>query len=352
MLAKIGYAVKHASHKNDLDDVQGRRSSDSGLLTYLTRQPQLDISGVKTTEEFVKTPNEEGTMFTRLYEPEDATKVKGMVFHCVGFCDTIDWTPTDIGVHFAKQGFVVFMVDNKGMGRSNGSFGYLTHWEKDIVEPALRLFSYAIDKYIKSNETYNKIIHEPQNYFVTGHSMGGANAICITLKLQQEPRAFSIKGTVVIAPMTGIHPDKIPPAAAQFILRRMVAPIWPCAKLVPGDLEVQTRDPELHRLINDNPLAFPHKHISVKTATVLLSAMEFIESNMSQFKTPLLLCQGDDDTLNECGTAKRFYEECGTAQGDKEIRIYKAKGHVLWKEEPVMLDDAIEWINKRLTNDQ
>eukprot|EP01083_Nonionella_stella_P105826 304645_1 len=353
MLAKIGYAVKHASHKNDLDDVQGRRSSDSGLLTYLTRQPQLDISGVKTTEEFVKTPNEEGTMFTRLYEPEDATKVKGMVFHCVGFCDTIDWTPTDIGVHFAKQGFVVFMFDNKGMGRSDGLFSYINNWEEDMVEPALWLFDYAINKYIKPDPMYSKLIDEPQNYAVTGHRMGGANAICIALRLQERKRektedSWNIKCVVLMAPLVTIAENQLPPACVKWTLTSILAPVWSHAKLAAIDLDIQSREDELTQLIDDNPIAYPHKHVSLRSAVASLHVVDFIEKNTKEFKTPLLLCQGDDDLLTDPAGAIRFCKECGCDENDKEIKIYQGKGHVLWKEVPTMLDDAIDWINSKM----
>eukprot|EP01083_Nonionella_stella_P106410 307092_1 len=130
MFGTIGHLIKHASFKHPLDDAEGRRKN-VGVNEYLKKQRQLDVSNIKITQELVEKPNKDGSvtsMFTKLFEPQDPTKAKGMLLHCVGFVDRVDWTPTDIGAAFAKQGFVVFMFDNKGMGRSDGLFSYINDW--------------------------------------------------------------------------------------------------------------------------------------------------------------------------------------------------------------------------------
>lgn len=38
-------------------------------------------------------------------------KVRGVIFLCAGYADTVSWLPTDRAVRFAQAGFVVYGLD-------------------------------------------------------------------------------------------------------------------------------------------------------------------------------------------------------------------------------------------------
>ena len=82
---------------------------------------------------------------------------------------------------------------------------------------------------IKKNKVYKNSIEKYQNYFLSGHSMGGANAIYIALQ-EQKKNTLNIKGIILIAPMCQIV--HIPPPFISWLLENIVMTIIPNAKVI------------------------------------------------------------------------------------------------------------------------
>eukprot|EP01084_Bolivina_argentea_P003311 6214_1 len=158
--------------------------------------------------EYVEKPNGQ-LLFTKLFEPKNKTSVKGMIFKASGFASYIDWIGTDIGVQYAKLGFIVLMFDPIGQGRSDGLYCHINNFE-DAIDDAIWIYNYAIDKYIKTNELYTNSIDKNNNYFLMGNSMGGATSILVALKSQKKDNKF--KGIIAVAPLVSIH-ENMKPAA-------------------------------------------------------------------------------------------------------------------------------------------
>ena len=143
----------------DVDTAPGRRVLLADLVTE--QSPSVKIS-----TEYIETPD--GTLlFGKLYQPKNPSLAKGMICFCIGFTgysDTSDYNKR--GIQYCEQGFIVFMCDWKGHGKSDGDFIHIQDFEKDIIDVAIFAFDFAIEKYIKSDPDYIDTIDKPNNYFL------------------------------------------------------------------------------------------------------------------------------------------------------------------------------------------
>eukprot|EP01083_Nonionella_stella_P207135 752780_1 len=158
----------------NVDSAPGRRILLNELITK-------ESASVKVTTEYIQ--KADGTLlFGKLFEPRNPSDAKAMICYCIGFGDHTEFRLHDIGIEYAEQGFIVFMCDWKGHGRSDGDFIHIQDFDIDIIDEGIFAFDYAINKYIKSHPIYTNTIHKPNNYFLSGSSMGGAIAIRVALK--------------------------------------------------------------------------------------------------------------------------------------------------------------------------
>ena len=177
------------------DTAIGRRHilSEKGIDTYLHDWSCDARANVKVTTEYIEKPSGE-IAHTKLFQPLNPADAKGMICYSIGFADHMEWFAHDIGCSYAEKGFVVFMCEHKGHGRTDGEFAVITDFDTEIVDEAIWLFFQAIDRYIKPHPVYSQNIDEHNNYFLSGASMGGAITIMIALKLQQRA-SNPFKGT-------------------------------------------------------------------------------------------------------------------------------------------------------------
>ena len=309
-------------------------------------ESKLDHTNIKITEKYVE--NESGDIiFTKLFEPKNPSKAKAIILHSVGFSARIGWVPHDFGVQSAQQGLIVFMFDHKGMGETDGRFCRIDDFDKDFVDRGIWIFNYAINEYIKSNDVYKKLIDKPQNYFLSGHSMGGASTIRIALK-EQKKNTLNIKGIILIAPMCQIGADKMPSPVTLWILQNILLPVIPGARLINSGMDKTTLNHKVQEITDQDPIG-DCNYIALITGMNLLQTTQFIQENAKNLKMPMLICQGDKDIATDCNGCAEFFDNCDQIKKeDKLMKIYQDKGHTLWLEEPEMINDVKEWINRYL----
>eukprot|EP00483_Globobulimina_turgida_P003598 UN03604 len=101
----------------------------------------------------------DGTLlFGKLFEPINPQDAKAMICYCIGFADHTEWYLHDVALKYAQMGFIVFMLDWQGHGRSDGDFIQIQDFDVDIVDQGIWAFDYAINKYIKSHQIYVETI--------------------------------------------------------------------------------------------------------------------------------------------------------------------------------------------------
>lgn len=169
------------------DTAIGRRQllSEKGIDQYLQTFPHEARQKVKVTTEYVEKPSGE-MAHCKLFEPINPSDAKGMICYCIGFSDHMDNFEHDIGCMYASAGFVVYMVEFKGHGRSDGDFVVILDFERDIVDETIWIFLRAMEHHIKPHPVYSQSIDQNKNYLLFGVSMGGAVAVWIENKLQKK----------------------------------------------------------------------------------------------------------------------------------------------------------------------
>lgn len=261
-----------------------------------------------------------------------------------------DWFFHDVGYHYAQLGFIVYMPEYKGHGRSDGYYVVIDDFENDLVDECIWIFNRAINKYIRSNEIYKNSIDKDNNYFLSGVSMGGAVAISIGLK-QQNKLDNPYKGIIVCSPMVGIAPENIPPKWQIWCMSTCLLPCCPYAKLIPNNIaETLTPDKELQKKHDDNPVIY-YDNMALITGHNLLETTFRLQQKCKDLKLPLMIVHGDNDCVTSCDISKKFYDECGCTLNDKNIKIYPGKGHLIYEEEPKVFNDTTDWMLQRIQKD-
>ena len=332
------------------DTAIGRRQILNGPDGYYLKDhaSYSSSSSVKITTEYVEKPNGE-LLYTKLFEPKDATKAKGMICYSIGFGDHTDWHYHDIGYKYAQLGFIIYMPEYKGTGRSDGRFMEIESFDA-IVDDMIWIFDYAVNKYIKSNKIYKNRIDKYNNYFLSGTSMGGALTICIALK-QQNKSDNRYKGLVTTAPMVALAAEVTPPQWQIFCLQSCLLPCCPYWKCVPNGVgDNLTNDKALLKEILANPVMYL-ENLPLCTGNEMLETTLSLTKRANELKMPMLIVHGDADTLTDPGHSKQYYEKCGCDKGDKELRIYPNRGHIIYEEEPKVFDDSVKWMMQRIKQD-
>eukprot|EP01083_Nonionella_stella_P048759 130190_1 len=180
------------------DTAPGRRKQLNSQGYYANKSP-FPSQDVSITSEYVEKPNG-SLLFTKLFEPKDKASVKGMICFSDGVSCSIDFLGHRIGVEYAASGFVVCMFDYAGHGRSDGPWVIIEDFEETLVAEAVWIYTYIINKHIKSDPLYSRLIDIPSNYFLSGRSMGGAVAILAPLEFKKQ-KQINIKGVAVAAPL-------------------------------------------------------------------------------------------------------------------------------------------------------
>eukprot|EP01083_Nonionella_stella_P028313 77970_1 len=361
------------------DHADGRRKILNDHINVIQKMEEsYDSSSVRITQRYIEKPDGM-LLFSKLFEPKDPRNAKAMICYSPGFTDHISWLTHGVGVKYAQLGFVVFMVDWKGHGRSDGQYIHIADFETDVVDEAIWAFNYAINKYIKTNDIYAEQIDKHNNYFLNGMSMGGAITINVALKsIRQQQQQTTVhyedekndlgaafikdyenttsknsvftqwKGIVVACPMIGFSKEQRKPDWLVHCLGSCCVPCCPKAKVIPNKVGAHlTRDKELELLLDQNPLRY-QQAVSLTTAINLYNATIHIDKNAKNLKIPMWIGHGDDDMVTDCDMSEAFYHKCGCKNDDKTLKIYPGKGHIIYSEEPNIYQDATEWMLRRI----
>ena len=226
----------------------------------------------------------------------------------------------------AEKGWFVFAWDLQGHGKSQGKRGYIkdfTQFSKDLTS--------VVNK-IKEDETIPS-----QNFHLFGHSMGGL----ITLQCMISDYAPRVQSVICSSPCLGIAVEvpKIKELASQWLNQ-----FWPTLTL---ENEVQhhklSRDPEKVKSYSKDPLR--HTKISAPLYIGMTQAIESVNSNADQLKTPLFMQVSGQDKIVDPQASLNFYKK---VEGQKQLKLYEDSFHevyndINWQEG---IDDLLEYLGQ------
>lgn len=232
-----------------------------------------------------------------------------------------------VGARLALRGHTVIAMDLRGHGLSGGARMYVERFDAylDDLDDLLR----AIDR---------RGVAPTGAFVLLGHSMGGLVALAHALR-----RPPSLAGLALSAPWLRLS-RRVAPAEAA--LAPLLSAVWPRLSLPSGIApESLSRDPEVGRAYLADPLVS-------KTATVrwfvqcTRAARACLDGRASSLAIPVLLLQGDGDSLVDPGGARELYRQLPPSSA--VARFYPGLRHELFNEpeREQVLEDVAAWFDR------
>jgi alpha-beta hydrolase superfamily lysophospholipase len=227
--------------------------------------------------------------------------------------------------YFCPRGYAIYIMDNRGHGRSSGLRGHVD----DFREYREDLASFI--------EKVRKEYHR-EKLFLVGHSLGGLISISYALSFPK-----SIQGLIISSP--GLRPKEPPPVVKAF-MGRILSHLWPTLTLSNEvDPHGISRDPMVVTNYINDPLV--HDRVSTRFYTEFLKETVRVVAEAPSLRVPLLLMQAGEDRLVDPEASKEFFSRAGSQ--DKTLKIYEGYYHELFNEpekEKVFMEIE-QWIKER-----
>ncbi len=224
-----------------------------------------------------------------------------------------------------QRGFRVHAFDQRGHGESEGPRNHADRFELllDDIERFLAL--------VRGEEGATPLV-------LLGHSMGGLEAIRLLAERRPQVAAAVASGPALAL---GAGASRLRLALARAL--SAVAPRLP----VPTGLPATglSRDPEVVRAYLADPLI--STAATARMAAELMRAVALGAGAAGRTRVPLLIIHGEADPLCDVRGSREFARAGGAGV---ELRTYPGLLHeVLFEPEgPGVLDDVIDWIERRV----
>lgn len=200
--------------------------------------------------------------------------------------------------YFLKRGWAIYLMDQRGHGRSPGSRCHVEHFQ-DLVED--------LDSFVRLVAAKEKKLP----LFLVAHSFGGQVAVSYLARNPKEPKGAVLSGPNLKLAMP-LSPVKryLGLAAARFLPSFSVAneidPSW------------VSRDAAVVAAYADDPLV--GNKISLRLGAEILDNLDRVMGLAPKLKTPSLLIHGEGDKITSIEGTKEFFSKMQVK--DKALKIY------------------------------
>jgi len=212
--------------------------------------------------------------------------------------------------HFVPQGYGIYTCDLPGHGQSEGKRTYIDRFQEypDTVA--------AYTGQVRNWQPDTPII-------LYGHSMGG---LIVLHHLAHHSTPY--RGVVFSAPLY-TPPDYVSPLliTAGTVLSR----VWPTLRILDIDVNALSRDPEVVKAYQRDPLVV-QKKTTARLGAELQSAMNAAPQLAGKIDLPALILQGDADKLVDPAGATHLHRDLSSPQ--KELQRIPDAFHELHNEPP------------------
>jgi alpha-beta hydrolase superfamily lysophospholipase len=262
------------------------------------------------------------TMYCQKWQPAEKARAVMAIIHGFGehsgrYMNTVN--------HFVPIGFTVYGFDHRGHGKSEGKRGHIMKWSE---------FRQDVHNFLG-------IIRDRESdlpLFLLGHSMGGLIVLEYVLHHQENIRAIIASSPLLAQP--AISPFLM-------LLSRILSKIWPGFSIdTKLDVNSLSRDAQVIRAYQEDPLV--HSTASARLGTELTAAIDWTHTHAPEFKLPLMIVQGDADSLVPTQGSHKFFHNLTIS--DKEIHMYDGGYHEPHNDidKAIVLNDIEQWIKKHL----
>ncbi|MHA1202277.1 MAG: lysophospholipase [Candidatus Heimdallarchaeaceae archaeon] len=263
--------------------------------------------------------------YNLFYKSWAVDKPKAVVQIVHGFCEHSGRYANLID-HLIKEKFAVFIHDNKGHGKSEGTRNHI-----------ITLDTFAEDAHILTEKILKKYPNIP--LFLIGHSMGSLVAQRYAIKFQKELKGLILSGS-------GTSPPDFPKILEIFakIMVKIAPKLKGDAGIVPENI---SSDPESVEDYKTDPL-IDHKNGTVGMGIAMMNHYKEIKEEIGKIQIPVLMQRGSDDVMMI--GEKELFEDLKTE--DKEFIVYKNAKHEVYTEikeiREKAFNDVTKWITARL----
>ena len=231
-----------------------------------------------------------------------------------------EWTAQQL----TAAGFVVYAIDHRGRGQSEG--------ERFYVE--------TVDHYVEDLATFIRLAKQREpglDTFLLGHSAGGVISCVYTLEHQSE-----IKGLICESFAFQVYAPDIALAVVKGVSH--LAPHLHVLKLPIADF---SRDPAVVAAMQADPLIAGEVQPTI-TVAALVRADERLKQEFPRITLPVLILHGTADKVTKPSGSQLFYATTGSS--DKTLKLYEGHAHDLLNDygKETVLADIRAWIEARL----
>jgi alpha-beta hydrolase superfamily lysophospholipase len=254
--------------------------------------------------------------------PEGAARATVVIAH--GVSEHSD-RYAHVAARLTREGYAVYALDHRGHGRSGG--------KRALID--------RLDRAVDDIDTLIGIARSEQpgvKLFLLGHSMGGG--ISLEYALEHQDR---IDGLVLSAPAAALDAA----SRLELVAGRVLSAIAPAAGVFPVDSSTISRDPEVVRAYDEDPMVF-HKKLPARTVAELAGAIQTFPERTPGLRLPLLVMLGTGDELVPPAAGRMVHERSGSS--DKQLIEYEGLYHEILNEpeQERVLDDLVAWLSRRV----
>lgn len=264
----------------------------------------------------------DGDVFFRHWRPEQPRAVV-LLIHGLG---EHSGRYQHVAEALAASGIASYAPDHIGHGRSPGQRCHIGDFGQ-FATPLDELLAMAKSQY------------PGLPCFIVGHSMGGLITGNYLLTHQHSFRGAVFSGALFEVPE--------PPGSIAMFLYKLLAMVLPKMGALQLDASQISRDPEVVRRYNEDPLVHDGKN-SVSLVLELLSAVDTLKKGRENITLPVLVMHGQGDAMTPPAGSQNFHDGVGST--DKALHLYPALYHEIFNEpeKDQVLADLVDWIDKRV----
>lgn len=225
---------------------------------------------------------------------------------------------------FVARGFVVFALDLRGRGKSEGPRFYVDE-VADYVADLRGMIDIA------------KHRHPGLPLYLLGHSAGGVVSCTYALDYQDQIDGLICESFAFQVPAPG------------FVLAAIkgISHVAPHLGVLTLHMKDFTRDATALAALDADPLTKGEVQPSA-TVAALVRADERLHDSFDDIKLPVLILHGTADKATVCKGSQYFYDHAGSQ--DRTLKLYEGHYHDLLNDigKETVVDDILGWIDARL----
>jgi alpha-beta hydrolase superfamily lysophospholipase len=232
-----------------------------------------------------------------------------------------------VAEHFVNTGFAIYALDHRGHGKSEGLRAYVDRFGYFIAD--LHQFVLRV-----------RLAHPQIKVFMLGHSLG---ALIATTYCQTHPDQ-----------MDGLITSGVPLNADANVSPLLVLAGNVLTNIIPkvpflafGDMDILSRDPQVVRAFNEDPLTWKQP-MRVRLGVEINHAAGRARADVSRLKLPLLVLHGAADQMVAPSGSQTLYDGAGSK--DKTLKFYAELRHEIMNEpeKAEVFADIEDWLMERL----